>query len=99
MGLQNAQIFNFLEFDPDDHELHQDEPDMANVFAAAIYVAKLIQAAGFQYALLGGCALVALGAPRKTFDADIATNATMADLWKALDDSRYGFARSCLSFG
>jgi hypothetical protein len=88
LGFQQAQIYSFMNFDPDEHEETHERPPMRNVFAAAIHVAKLIGNAGFDYALLGGTAIAAFGADRETVDVDMGTNAKMSDLWRILDDPR-----------
>jgi hypothetical protein len=74
--------------DLDDLEEEAARASSANFIAARDYVLSLLGGNGVQGALLGGYSLSLRGSPRKTYDIDVAVEATMRDVQRIVRDEQ-----------
>lgn len=93
-----ASYYDLATYDAEE-ELEKDpyRPPMINLFAAAACVGQLLNAHDLQYSVMGGFVMVCRGSPRTTTDVDIATNASMKQLWKMMEPEP-GCVRSITCF-
>ena len=57
------------------------EPEDANLGAAAIFLRNMFQSNSITFAIMGGYSLVLRGNDRKTNDIDVAADSTMRELY------------------
>ncbi|KAL9618326.1 MAG: hypothetical protein Q9160_006976 [Pyrenula sp. 1 TL-2023] len=81
-----ASTYDLVEYDSDEAgETDPEGPPRANLIAAAIFISRLLRGNGIGFAVMGGFAMLCRGSSRTTTDVDVATDATMAALWRVVE--------------
>lgn len=82
-----AATYNLVEYDSDEERhLHPEGPDVLNLISAAGFLAGLFRRFDLPYAILGGFALLLRGSDRPTWDVDMVVQASMQDIWRAIEN-------------
>jgi hypothetical protein len=80
-----ASTYDLMSYDSEE-ERDKDPagPPRANLNAAAVYIAGLLDVNNIQFAIMGGFAMICRGSERNTRDIDVVADAKMSRLWEVI---------------
>jgi hypothetical protein len=80
-----SSYYDLRSYDAEDDCEVGTQPALIDLCAAASYIGDLLICHDLRYAVQGGFAMVCRGSSRTTVDVNIATNASMKQLWKIME--------------
>ena len=93
-----ASHYDLTDYDAEDERANDPVgPALANLFAAADFIAALCAAANVPWAAMGGFAMLCLGSRRATIDIDVVVETSMRGVWAMVErQERYVWVWECL---